>query len=133
MKRVTLDSNVWLSALFWQGEASRIVELAEKKKIVLYSSKEILLEIAKVLERETKFRSSSESIREVIDKIADLSNDTVIKTRTGIVHEDPDDNKIIDCAINSKSEFLITYDKHLLKLRNYKKIKIVHPTKFLKF
>ncbi len=133
MRRVTLDSNVWLSGLIWKTEATRILTLAEKKIIALFCSKEILFEIAEVLNREQKFAiKNQEAAKEAIEKIIRLSSDTKIIVRTGIVHEDPDDNKIIDCAINSKSEYLITYDKHLLVLQRYKRIKIMHQTDFLK-
>ena len=133
MKRVTLDTNVWLSGLIWRAEAAKILTLAEKKKITIFCSKEILFEIAEVLNRERKFAMRDpDAAKEAIEKIIRLSSDTQIVTRTGIVHEDPDDNKIIDCAANSKSEYLITYDRHLLKLQKHKRIKIVHPSEFLK-
>ncbi|HLD19611.1 MAG TPA: putative toxin-antitoxin system toxin component, PIN family [Candidatus Nanoarchaeia archaeon] len=133
MKRVTLDSNVWLSGLIWKSEAAKILALAEKKEIALFCSKEILFEIAEVLNRERKFAiKNQDAAKEAIEKIIRLSSDTQIIIRTGIIHEDPNDNKIIDCAVNSKSEYLITYDKHLLKLQKYKRIKILHPTEFIK-
>lgn len=133
MKRVTLDSNVWLSGLFWKAEASKIINLISKGKIKAFCSKEILLEIAEVFGTEQKFRTSTpKDIKELIDLIAQLSTDTRIISRTGIIYEDPDDNKILDCAVNSKSEFLITYDQHLLKLAKFKRVKIVHPTEFLR-
>jgi len=44
-----------------------------------------------------------------------------------VIKEDPDDNKIIECAISSNSEFIITYDKHLLKVKEYKGIQIIRP------
>ena len=74
MMRVTLDSNVWLSGLFWKSEAAKILELAERKRILIFCSEEILLELAEVLERESKFRTKSpESVKEAIDKIISLS------------------------------------------------------------
>ncbi|MBI5389261.1 hypothetical protein HZB01_02675 [Candidatus Woesearchaeota archaeon] len=44
-----------------------------------------------------------------------------------VVKEDPDDDMIIACAVASKSQFIITYDKHLLKLKEHKGIKIIKP------
>ena len=131
MKKVTLDSNVWISAIFWKGEAARIIDLAERDKIKIFCSKEILLEIAEVLSKESKFKATSGVIKEIIEKIADLSHDIIIKTKTNIIQEDPDDNKILDCAFNSRSDYLISYDRHLLNLKKFKKIIIIHPTGFL--
>ena len=44
-----------------------------------------------------------------------------------VVKDDPDDNKIIDCALASSSDCIITYDKHLLNLKSFEKIKIITP------
>jgi uncharacterized protein len=44
-----------------------------------------------------------------------------------IIKEDIDDNKILECAVESKSEYLLTYDNHLLRLKDYEGIKIISP------
>lgn len=68
----------------------------------------------------------------VIEKIGNLSKIVKIKERLNAVKADPDDNKIIECALSSKSLFIVTYDNHLLKIGRYECIKIMHPTDFLK-
>ena len=57
----------------------------------------------------------------------------------GIVANEPtvvaisaDDNKVVECAIESFSDYIITYDGHLLKLKEYKGIKIMKPEEILK-
>ena len=54
--KVVLDTNVWLSGLFWEGEASEIIKLAENKIITPLITEEILQEIADVLSKEKKFQ-----------------------------------------------------------------------------
>lgn len=49
------------------------------------------------------------------------------KEKVNVVKEDPDDNIIIECALVSKSKYIITYDKHLLKIKDYKGIRIIRP------
>ena len=44
-----------------------------------------------------------------------------------IVKEDPDDNKIIECAVACGADFILTYDKHLLRLKEFRGIKIIMP------
>ncbi|MBU1198966.1 MAG: putative toxin-antitoxin system toxin component, PIN family [Nanoarchaeota archaeon] len=44
---------------------------------------------------------------------------------------DPDDNKIIECALEGKADYIITQDKHLLDLK-FDKIKILTPREFLR-
>ena len=54
--KIVLDTNVWLSGIFWDGEASKILEKAEKKAVQIIISKDILSEIVTVLNRESKFQ-----------------------------------------------------------------------------
>jgi len=48
-----------------------------------------------------------------------------------VVTEDPTDNRILECAAAGKSEYLVTGDNHLLKLKQYGGTKIVNATDFL--
>lgn len=54
------------------------------------------------------------------------------KEEIEIVKEDPEDNKILECAVSSNSEYIITYDNHLLKLNKFKDIEIITPDNLLK-
>ena len=54
--RIVLDTNVWLSATFWEGEAYKLIKTIEKRKIGIVVTKKILLEIAEVLNKEAKFQ-----------------------------------------------------------------------------
>jgi predicted nucleic acid-binding protein len=40
---------------------------------------------------------------------------------------DPDDDKIIECALEAKADIIVTFDKDLLTLKTYAGISIVHP------
>jgi len=45
---------------------------------------------------------------------------------------DPDDNKFIEAAVEGKADCIVTQDKHLLKLKEFRKIKIITPDEFIK-
>jgi predicted nucleic acid-binding protein len=47
------------------------------------------------------------------------------------VCEDPDDNKFIVCAIASDTNIIVSGDKHLLKLKGFKGIKVHKPREFV--
>lgn len=47
------------------------------------------------------------------------------------IKEDPADNKILECAVSSNAEFILSYDKHLLRLEEFRGTKIVKPEDFL--
>jgi len=57
---------------------------------------------------------------------------TTPNRKVDVVKEDADDNKIIECALESKSEYIISYDKHLLKLKEFQGIKIIQPEEALR-
>jgi len=40
-----------------------------------------------------------------------------------VIDDDPDDDKFIECAVASRAGFIVSGDKHLLKLKEYKRIK----------
>lgn len=54
------------------------------------------------------------------------------KQKVDIIKDDSDDNKVVACATESSSQYIITYDKHLLKLKEYKEIKIITPEELVK-
>ena len=49
-----------------------------------------------------------------------------------IIKNDPDDNKFIEAALEGKAEYIVSQDKHLLLVKEYQGIKIIHPEDFLK-
>ena len=48
------------------------------------------------------------------------------------VANDPDDNRILECAAEGKANLIVSGDHHLLKLKTYQKIAIMRPTDFLR-
>lgn len=134
--RIVLDTNVWLSAIFWEGEASKIIELAEKRKFEIIISKDIILEIIGVLNKETKFhkfmQEIEQNIGDLIKTILSISNLIRIKTKVDIVKEHPADNIILEAAIAGKADFIVSYDKHILNLLEFRGIRVIEPTEFLK-
>jgi predicted nucleic acid-binding protein len=48
-----------------------------------------------------------------------------------VVSEDPEDNRILECAVEAKANYIITGDSHLLKLSRHLNIEILNATAFL--
>ncbi len=134
--RIVLDTNVWLSAIFWDGEASKILEKGENKDVQIIISEDILSEIITVLNRESKFQKHILNLRLGIEDLLRtiLSISTLIETKTklDIIKADPKDNIILEAAIEGKVECLISYDNHLLNMIEFRNIKIIRPGEFLK-
>ena len=129
MIRVVFDTNVYLSSLFWLGNPRKCIILAKLNKVQAFSSQPIVEEIRSKLIK--KFGVSTEESDTIIDNI--LSYTTVIKPDSSfkIAINDPDDHKFIDCAVESKAQFIVSGDRHLLALKKVRNISILNPTGFL--
>lgn len=59
---------------------------------------------------------------------------TIVEPRESynVIKEDPDDNKIIECAVAGNADYIVTQDNHLLKLKEFQGIKIVKPEELIK-
>ena len=124
--KFTLDTNFLVSATQWDHSvAHKLLEKFIRENHELFTTKEILEEFEEILKRDFKY--SNEESRNIIERVLQFLTLVTPTEKVIIVKEDPDDNKIIECAIESNSEYILSYDKHLLKLKEYQGIKIVKP------
>ena len=133
--RITVDTNILISAAFWTGDSNRIIDMVEEKEIELVLSKEIIEEFMRVLgceEMQKKIVNKGLIMRRTVEKIVALSNIVEPSMKLDAVKDDPDDNKILECAIAGNADFIVSSDNHLLKLRDFKGMKIITPAEFLK-
>jgi len=49
-----------------------------------------------------------------------------------VVEDDPSDNKILECALEAEADYIVSGDRHLLDLREYRGIKILSSGEFLR-
>ena len=66
------------------------------------------------------------------EKIAGVANRVTPAQTLDVIKEDPDDNRILECAVEAGSGYIVTADKDLLRLGAYGQIKIVTPADLLK-
>ena len=126
---VTLDSNVYISALEFHGIGARLLLMARAGAIRIDTSAAILSETMGVLR--DKFGWDGYRLRfgqEALRKLARV----VEPTTTIEVADDPDDNRILECAVEAGSDFIVTEDKDLLRLGSYGGIPIMRPADFLR-
>ena len=123
---ITFDTNVLLSATLWDGSvAQKLLFDLIRQGIKIYSTTEILSEYQEILKRDFDF--SDKEISEIMEKVLVFVTLVNPKTKVNVVKDDPDDDVIIECALESESEYIITYDKHLLNLKEYRGIQIIRP------
>jgi len=129
--RVVLDTNIFVSGIFWEGNfCSQIIKEWRDKKLELISSVEILGELVKTL-RDFKIQMPDEMVEEWRTLI--IKNSIIVEPtiKLNVIKEDSDDNKFLEAGIIGKADLIISQDKHLLKLNEYRGIKIVNPQEAL--
>lgn len=126
--RVVIDTNIWLSALYFAGKPAQIINLVEEEKVTSVTSSFILDEIREKLI--SKFDTPRAYANGTVSYIESISER--VSTKAAIFDiRDPDDNPIIETAIKGKCKFIITGDKDLLTFGSYRSIHVVTPSEFL--
>ena len=130
MTNAVLDTNIFVSSVFWEkGNPHKIVEKAIEGEFDVFISEEIIEELEEILRRD--FNESDDFIKEQVRLIKEYAEVVEIKERVVIVKEDFKDNKIIECAISASADFIISGDNHLLRINEYRGIKIISPREFI--
>ena len=129
--RFTVDTNFLISATQWSySVAHKLLEKIILANHEAFATEEILEEFAKVLKRDFKY--DADRVNKIVSVLVRFLTLVGPRNKVEAVAEDADDNKIIECAIESNSEYIISYDEHLLKLKEYRGIKIIKPEEALK-
>jgi putative PIN family toxin of toxin-antitoxin system len=128
--RVTADTNIIISALNFSGNPARILDMAEAGEIRLAISDDILNEVERVLQR-PKFGWTQDQVDDAIRGLSAFTEHVEPKQRIDVIKDDPADNRIIEAAVASGSEYLVSGDRHLLKVGQYHGVKIVTPADFI--
>jgi len=129
MIRIVLDTNVIVSALVFGGVHRAILELAEAGQCELFYSEAIQNEVRRVLAE--KFAWPPATLQEVLAVVWTMGDLVVPRIAVRAVRDDPDDDRILECALAANASFLVSGDRHLLALRTYQSISIVTPRQFL--
>jgi putative PIN family toxin of toxin-antitoxin system len=130
MLKVVLDTNVLISAILFGGKPRRVLEKAIRGEMRLCLSEPILEELSGVLRR-SKFDYSLERVQTILTELTSIADFVNPSQTIRLVLEDPDDNRILECAVEGKASYIITGDFHLLKLSRYRDIEIVNAFTFL--
>jgi putative PIN family toxin of toxin-antitoxin system len=124
--KVVPDSNVYIAAalnrsysydwLFGASEPQATYEL--------YTSEAILTEVGEKLAK--KFHFDRAAIANFLTDLDQLLHKVRPTIEINAVR-DPKDDMILECAIEAGAALIITFDKDLLSLKNFRDIQIAHP------
>jgi len=127
---VVFDTNILISALLsLRGSPFRCLALAKEQIVQSVTCQEILHEFQEKLE--VKFDYSPLHARAAADEVRKLSQLVAITNALKVIKADPDDDKVLECAVVGGATHIVTGDHHLLPLGSYKGISIVTAADFL--
>jgi len=126
--KIVIDTNLLVAGYFNKKSASRkILEMIFQNKIQLLWTQDIRKEMVKIV-RNIKARPK---FQDAINKIFKKENQVFPRFRIKEIKDDPQDNKFLEAAFFGKAHLIVSQDKDLLKLKNFKGILILPPRKAL--
>ena len=129
MLNVTLDTSVYVGALNSGGFGSRLFTLAQTGVIRIDISDAILDETIRVLR--DKFGWDGYRLHDARLRMASFTNRVTPAQTLDVIKEDPPDNRILECAVEAGSDYIVTWDKDPLRLGSYGNIRIIRAADFL--
>jgi putative PIN family toxin of toxin-antitoxin system len=130
VKRIVLDTNVTISAFFWEGNPRKIYDLVCQGKLIMLLSDDMEKEFIRVLGYE-KFGLSPQEIMPFLRNLRTHTRHVETKSKIAVVIADPTDNIFLACALDGSADFIISGNRHLLDIKVYKGIEIVRAAEFL--
>ena len=129
--RAVIDTNILISATFWPGKPKQLLNQVRRGKITFLTSEVLLAELKEVLTREDKpFKLSAEESERVLAAIRNLA-ETIEPHSLVTACRDNADNRVLECALDGRADWIITGDRHLLDLESFEGIKIRTVANFL--
>lgn len=128
--KIVLDTNVFVSGVFFSGPPYRILSAWRDRVLQLIVSPAVIEEYRRVGER-LAAKYPGVSIEPMFGLVA--THATVVPTRTlpRPVCADPDDDKFLACALAGGCRVVISGDKGLLRASGYRRIEVVTPRQFV--
>lgn len=137
MMKVLLDTNVWISGLLWRGKAREVINLAQQKKITVYSSLLLLNELTETLnypKLQRRLNQLEITNSELIEEVKKLTKVCEITSLLSVPDlRDPKDKIVLETAITIPVDVIISGDEDLLILQKFQSIPIVTIAHFLEF
>lgn len=130
--KIVLDTNVLVSALIKGGKPRDLLFKIIRGKHELILSMEILEEFGRTANN-LKIRRyvEEQDVARFLKDIASAARIVKTKSRFKVVSEDPSDDYILRTAYDGKADYIVSGDKHLLKLKEFKGIKIISASEML--
>jgi len=130
MTRVAADTNVLVSAVIGSGKPREFLRRCVAREWILVSSPPLLEGFAEVLRRPKLGLTEGEVLRALGALVATVE---VVEPKRAVrvVVDDPDDDRVLEAALEGRASFIVSGDRHLLRLRHFEGIRIVTVAELL--
>lgn len=134
--KAVFDSSILISAfLVTKGLSNKLFHYSQSGAFVLCLSNEILDETERVLleyqRLRKRYRYSDQQVIQYLKNLQAVSHFIINPLPVNLIADDPNDNMIIACAIQSKANYIISRDEHLLSLKTCNRIELISPENFI--
>ena len=129
MKRVVLDTNIFVSMALG-GQVGKLNDEWRVGKFILVVSDEIVSEYLNVLQR-PKLHLKSRTIAAIVNRVYRKAEFVEPEEKILVVLADTSDNKFIEAASEGRTDYIVSGDKHLLDIKEYKSIPIITAREFI--
>jgi putative PIN family toxin of toxin-antitoxin system len=126
---VVYDTNVWISGLLWRGKPYQCLLLARAGLVKVAYCQPMLAELTQKLRE--KFNFSENRIQAVVYEVQRVGEQVKIEGSLHVVDDDSGDDKFVECAIVAGASLIVSSDRHLLDLEEYRDIHVVTPAEFV--
>ena len=127
--RVVADTNIFISALVFGGLPGSFLDLAFLRSFQLVTSPILLHELDEKLR--LKFALSADDADRVRAKLESAALVIEPNLALTVITDDPDDDRVLECAVAGRVDYIVSGDRHLLKLGSYQGISIVTAREFM--
>jgi putative PIN family toxin of toxin-antitoxin system len=128
-EKIILDTNIYVSALGWEGKPRQILDRAIKGEYELILSVKQLGEIKRVLDY-PKLGFTEDQKQRFLAILHEIATTVDTKTTVNTITEDPADNVTLEPAAEMKIDCIVTGDEHMLKLKEFKGAQIIKISQF---
>ncbi len=137
MIRAVLDVNVLISALISpSGAPAQILDAWRAETFVVVISEPILAEFQRVVAQpqlRNRYGLTPSRVERLLRGLRQFALMTPGELEIHGVAPDPDDDKVLACAVEGGADYLVTGDKDLLELHEHEGVQILSPAEFTRF
>ncbi len=134
--RIVIDVNVYVSGtIFTENTPAKVIDAWRTGRAEVVISDEILNELHRTIYLPKLFRyfrlPSDERRQHLLDDLRRAAIHVSSTLKFSVVERDPDDNRVLEAAVAGEADYVVTGDKDLLELRQFRGIQIMTPAQFV--